>query len=111
MFCVVIMEGDDGAVVGGAEALQVPVDNGKGVLSSKFCDETLSILETCKMFSEFLVSLNVRGMEGVTRAAIAAISNLKLNMAKFIDGNPDLNVVEEEKGKGARPKIFKEFWF
>ena len=106
MFCVVVMEGDDDAVVGGAEAPQVPVDDGRGALSSKFCDETLSILETCKMFIEFLISLNVRGTEGITRAAIAAISNLKLNMAKFIEDNPDLNVVEE-KGKGARPKIFK----
>ena len=107
MFCVVVMEGDDDAAVGGAGALKVPFDDGKGALSSKFCDKTLSILETFKMFSEFLISLNVRGTEGVTRAAIAAISNLKLCMAKFIEGNPDLNVVEEEKGKGARKKIFK----
>ena len=69
------MEGDDDAAVG-AGAPQVPGDDGKGALSSKFCDETFSILETCKMFSEFLISLNVRGAEGMTWTAIAAISNI-----------------------------------
>ena len=104
------MEGNSGAIVGEAEVLRQDggAVGGRAAVSSVVVDETFNILQTCNMFNAFMDKLSIRGTVGLTETSIDVIHDLKRNMIKFINDDPNVYIPQKEKDKGARPKIFKK---